>query len=82
MMFNLQNVAFSFEKSSNGQNHSSVSHHPIKKIPSGKISHSTGGGDPKTPDHKGGELLMVFVKNSILSKVFDTSISFLLKTCE
>ena len=30
----LPNVAFSFEKGSNGQNYSSsVSHHPIKKIP-------------------------------------------------
>ena len=39
-MFNIY-VAFSFEKESNGQNHSlSDSHHLIKKFPS-KISHFT-----------------------------------------
>ena len=35
----LRNVIFSFEKSSNGQIHSSDSHHLIKKNPPSKISH-------------------------------------------
>ena len=34
----LQNNGFSFEKSSNGQIHSSGSHHPDKKIPQVKSS--------------------------------------------
>ena len=37
----LQKVVFSFEKGSNGQNHSSSgSHHPIKKLSLSKISNS------------------------------------------
>ena len=30
---NVQNAVFSFKKGSNCQNHSSGSHHPVKKIP-------------------------------------------------
>ena len=45
----VQNVVLSFEKSSNGQNHSSSdSHHPTKQIPS-KISHSPQLGESTYP---------------------------------
>ena len=46
-----QKAVLSFEKGSNGQNHSSSgSHHPVKKIPPSKISDSTPNwGEPSHP---------------------------------